>query len=71
MLEVVKQKGNPLEYAAPDAFLFPVSQTMDVYNAFSAIVREDVPAYLMSTVKRRMQNTDKEGGNDSDDHADQ
>ena len=44
---------------------------MDVYNAFSAIVREDVPAYLMSTVKWRMQNTDKEGGNDSDDHADQ
>lgn len=29
----------------------PESQTMDVYNAFSAVVGKDVPAYLMSTVK--------------------
>jgi len=29
----------------------PESQTMDVYNAFSAVVGNDVPAYLMSTVK--------------------
>merc|ERR1712100_192712 len=29
----------------------PTSKTMDVYNAFSAIVPKDVPAYLMGTVK--------------------
>merc|ERR1719439_210247 len=29
----------------------PTSKTMDVYNAFSAIVGKDVPSYLMSTVK--------------------
>jgi hypothetical protein len=29
----------------------PESQTMDVYNAFSALVSTDVPPYLMSTVK--------------------
>merc|ERR1712146_419531 len=29
----------------------PTSKTMDVYNAFSAIVPKDVPTYLMSTVK--------------------
>merc|ERR1719150_1762152 len=28
----------------------PESQTMDVYNAFSALVSPDVPPYLMSTV---------------------
>merc|ERR1712193_343914 len=28
----------------------PESQTMDVYNAFSALVPAEVPAYLMSTV---------------------
>merc|ERR1712050_261793 len=29
----------------------PESQTMDVYNSFSALVSGDVPPYLMSTVK--------------------
>merc|ERR1712072_1040 len=29
----------------------PVSKTMDVYNAFSAIVPKDVPTYLMGTVQ--------------------
>jgi len=29
----------------------PESTTMDVYNAFSALVSKDVPPYLMSTVK--------------------
>merc|ERR1711982_14446 len=29
----------------------PESKTMDVYNAFSAVVSPDVPKYLMSTVK--------------------
>jgi hypothetical protein len=29
----------------------PESKTMDVYNAFSAVVSPDVPNYLMSTVK--------------------
>merc|ERR1712176_1197157 len=29
----------------------PESQTMDVYNAFGALVSKDVPPYLMSTVK--------------------
>merc|ERR1711869_72633 len=29
----------------------PTSKTMDVYNAFSAIVPKDVPAYLMGTVQ--------------------
>merc|ERR1711977_68102 len=29
----------------------PESQTMDVYNAFSALTSKDVPPYLMSTVK--------------------
>merc|ERR1712167_90318 len=29
----------------------PESQTMDVYNAFSALASKDVPPYLMSTVK--------------------
>merc|ERR1719336_420614 len=29
----------------------PESQTMDVYNAFAALVSSDVPPYLMSTVK--------------------
>merc|ERR1712206_31645 len=29
----------------------PTSKTMDVYNAFSAIVPKDVPSYLMGTVK--------------------
>merc|ERR1719188_2798493 len=29
----------------------PTSKTMDVYNAFSAIVPKDVPTYLMSSVK--------------------
>ena len=28
----------------------PESQTMDVYNAFSALVPAEVPQYLMSTV---------------------
>merc|ERR1719214_370455 len=28
----------------------PESQTMDVYNAFSALVPKEVPEYLMSTV---------------------
>merc|ERR1711963_1223003 len=28
----------------------PESQTMDVYNAFSALVSPSVPSYLMSTV---------------------
>merc|ERR1719492_309509 len=29
----------------------PEKQTMDVYDAFSALVSADVPPYLMSTVK--------------------
>merc|ERR1719450_1998201 len=29
----------------------PESQTMDVYNAFSALTSSDVPPFLMSTVK--------------------
>jgi len=29
----------------------PTSKTMDVYNAFSAIVPKDVPTYLMGTVQ--------------------